>query len=146
MKNLLITNQNIFHIYGLVTKMLIGKTIKSQYFYPNYKKLKGNCNKIGYDMGFIITESNKSIFKAVEGYCNKLSGKYYINFNNNVLDNDPFEDDFDWTLPTFKATVIDVGNKITIKNNTIYLIKTEKYASYGFEAPRKIIHKISIVS
>lgn len=146
MKNLLITNQNIFHIYGLVTKILRNKKISSQHFYSNHKKLQSNCNRIGFDNGFIITKSNNNIFNVVESRCSILSEKYYINLNNAVISNDPYDVDYDWTLPTYKATVIYVGEKITIKNNTIYLTKIEESPLYGFKTLRKIIHKISIVS
>lgn len=126
MKFTKITEQNI-HLIAHRLKKVIKGGIKSQHFYPSNKKINAVYSYFNIKGIYEIKESMISEFNTTIIEIDNLFGDFFIRIKNKPSYN------YD-----YKATVVRVGDYISIHRNEIYL-KTKLFIQDS-----KCIHKISI--
>ena len=113
----IVTPKNIKSIAKMIEKISKNKSLVSQTFYPTSKKVDVIYKNIGIDK-HIITKSMVSVFDEVVIELDCMFDKHFIRVHNNDRDTD------DFNYSNFRAFIIDCGDVVEFKNNTIYLRST----------------------
>ena len=95
---IILTNDNLNYILGLLNKKNKGNGLTSQLFYPSNEKLHNFCNSLGLNK-HIIRKSNKHVFFdcVIELGSSIYQSEKYIRVHNNVnsldwsIDNDNYK-------------------------------------------------------
>ena len=113
MNKTIVTKENLKTIAGYFNKFKDKKYgLVSQYFYPPAKKLNSNLNNIGIKNKTKFIKNSLLIQKSIKAFFEDFIidiENEFIRIHNNKNHN------------SYMAFIINIGDKITIKNNRIFI-------------------------